>query len=47
MSGLNEADTCRINITPALKTTGWCDPYWRGAEQHQPANHKGGTYGGK
>jgi hypothetical protein len=29
MSGLNEANTCRVYITPALKTTGWCDPLSR------------------
>lgn len=34
MPGLNEADTCRIYITPALKAVGWCDPHWRIAEQH-------------
>ncbi len=34
MPGLNEADTCRVYITPALKTAGWCDPHWRIAEQH-------------
>lgn len=34
MSGLNEADTCRIHITPALQRAGWGDPHWRLAEQH-------------
>ena len=34
MSGLNEADTCRVYITPALKTAGWGDPHWRIAEQY-------------
>jgi type I site-specific restriction endonuclease len=34
LPGLNEADTCRIYITPALKAAGWCDPHWRIAEQH-------------
>lgn len=38
MSGLNEADTCRVYITPALKTAGWCDPRWRIAEQHYFTN---------
>jgi len=31
---LNEADTCRIYITPALQATGWGSPVWRIAEQH-------------
>lgn len=31
---MNEADTCRIHITPALRTSGWGDPTWRMAEQH-------------
>ncbi len=34
MPGLNEADTCRIFITLALQTAGWCDPHWRIAEQY-------------
>lgn len=34
MPGLNEADTCRVYITPALQTSGWGDPHWRIAEQH-------------
>lgn len=34
MPGLNEADTCRVYITPALKAAGRCDPHWRIAEQH-------------
>ena len=34
MPGLNEADTCRVHIAPALKAAGWCDPHWRIAEQH-------------
>lgn len=34
MSRLNEADTCRIHITPALQRAGWGDPLWRIAEQH-------------
>jgi len=31
---MNEADTCRVYITPALKDSGWGDPDWRIAEQH-------------
>jgi len=31
---MNEADTCRVLITPALETAGWGDPVWRMAEQH-------------
>lgn len=31
---MNEADTCRIHITPALQNAGWDDPTWRMAEQH-------------
>jgi len=31
---LNEADTCRVYITPALQRAGWGDPVWRLAEQH-------------
>lgn len=34
MPGLNEADTCRVFITPALQQVGWGDPHWRIAEQH-------------
>lgn len=34
MPGLNEADTCRVHITPALVSAGWGDPAWRIAEQH-------------
>lgn len=34
MPGLNEADTCRVFITPALQKAGWGDPHWRIAEQH-------------
>jgi type I restriction enzyme R subunit len=34
LPGLNEADTCRIHITPALQNSGWGDPNWRIAEQH-------------
>jgi type I restriction enzyme R subunit len=34
MPGLNEADTCRVFITPALQKAGWGDPLWRIAEQH-------------
>lgn len=34
MPGLNEADTCRIYVTPTLKTAGWGDPLWRITEQH-------------
>jgi len=26
---MNEADTCRILITPALQQAGWGDPVWR------------------
>jgi type I restriction enzyme R subunit len=33
MPGLNEADTCRVYITPALCASGWGDPAWRLAEQ--------------
>jgi type I restriction enzyme R subunit len=31
---LNEADTCRVHITPALVRRGWGDPPWRIKEQH-------------
>jgi type I restriction enzyme R subunit len=31
---MNEADTCRVYVTPALKQAGWGDPVWRLAEQH-------------
>jgi type I restriction enzyme R subunit len=31
---LNEADTCRVHITPALQQAGWGSPGWRIAEQH-------------
>ena len=31
---LNEADTCRVYVTPALQNAGWGDPLWRIAEQH-------------
>lgn len=31
---LNEADTCRVYITPALQAAGWGAPAWRIAEQH-------------
>jgi type I restriction enzyme R subunit len=34
MAGMNEADTCRVLITPALQKAGWGDPVWRIAEQH-------------
>ena len=34
MPGMNEADTCRVFVTPALQTAGWGDPLWRIAEQH-------------
>lgn len=34
MSGMNEADTCRVFVTPALQSAGWGDPLWRIAEQH-------------
>lgn len=34
MPGLNEADTCRVFITPALQKAGWGEPHWRIAEQH-------------
>lgn len=30
----NEADTCRIYITPALSKSGWGEPVWRISEQH-------------
>ena len=32
--GLNEADTCRVYVTPALQQAGWGQPVWRIAEQH-------------
>ena len=31
---LNEADTCRVLITPALQKAEWGNPIWRMAEQH-------------
>jgi type I restriction enzyme R subunit len=31
---LNEADTCRVHVTPALQNAGWGNPVWRIAEQH-------------
>jgi hypothetical protein len=31
---LNEADTRRVYITPALKRAGWGAPLWRMTEQH-------------
>ena len=31
---LNEADTCRAYVTPALQNAGWGDPVWRITEQH-------------
>lgn len=31
---MNEADTCRVLITPALQKSGWGEPVWRIAEQH-------------
>lgn len=31
---VNEADTCRVYITPALQSAGWGSPTWRMAEQH-------------
>src|ERR1039458_1735980 len=31
---LNEADTCRVHITPALLRCGWGGPPWRIKEQH-------------
>ncbi len=31
---LNEADTCRIYVTPALAKAEWGEPSWRIAEQH-------------
>lgn len=31
---LNEADTCRVLITPALQKANWASPVWRIAEQH-------------
>lgn len=31
---MNEADTCRVLITPALQQAGWGNPVWRMAEQH-------------
>lgn len=34
MPGMNEADTCRVFVTPALQAAGWGDPLWRIAEQH-------------
>ncbi|MFA7234207.1 MAG: DEAD/DEAH box helicase family protein [Terrimicrobiaceae bacterium] len=30
----NEADTCRLLVTPALITAGWGEPAWRIKEQH-------------
>ncbi len=34
MPRLNEADTCRVFVTPALETAGWGKPTWRIAEEH-------------
>lgn len=34
MPGLNEADTCRVYVTPALQAADWGSPHWRIAEQH-------------
>lgn len=31
---LNEADTCRVLVTPALQQAGWGEPVWRMTEQH-------------
>ncbi len=31
---MNEADTCRVLITPSLRKSGWGDPTWRIAEQY-------------
>jgi type I restriction enzyme R subunit len=31
---MNEADTCRVLVTPALQKVGWGDPVWRINEQH-------------
>lgn len=31
---MNEADTCRVLVTPALQKAGWGEPVWRIAEQH-------------
>lgn len=31
---MNEADTCRILVTPSLLQAGWGNPIWRIAEQH-------------
>ncbi len=35
MPGMNEADTCRVMITPALRKAGWGEPVWRLAEQRR------------
>lgn len=34
MPGLNEADTYRIHVIPALITAGWGNTKWRIAEQY-------------
>lgn len=31
---MNEADTCRVLITPALQQAGWGNPVWRMAQAH-------------
>ena len=31
---MNEADTCRVLVTPALQKVGWDEPVWRMTEQH-------------
>ena len=31
---MNEADTCRVLVTPALVKAGWDHPVWRITEQH-------------
>ena len=31
---MNEADTCRVLVTPALMKAGWNQPVWRITEQH-------------
>lgn len=31
---LNEADTCRVHVIPALQQAGWGNPPWRIKEQH-------------
>lgn len=32
--GLNEADSCRVYVSPALQEGGWGNPTWQIAEQH-------------